>query len=90
MRDNSYKVYIFGYSRALDDFDSKLTEFTAHNLRTFSLRQRFNSQRRIDIYALTVSEEEAKILNQEWDSDMSNEQLKQQVDELGAALILKG
>lgn len=86
----SYKVYIFGYSELLKDFDSKLTEATAHNLRSFFLRQRLNSQRQINIYALTVTKTEADILNEQWDSDMSNEQLKQHLDELGAHIIREG
>lgn len=90
MRENSYKVYIFGYSELLKDFDSKLTEATPHNLRSFFLRQRLNSQRQINIYALTVTEAEANILNEQWDSDMSNEQLKQHIDELGAYIIREG
>lgn len=84
------KVYIFGYSVLLKDFDSKLIEATSHNLRSLFLRQRLNSHRQINIYALTVTEIEAKVLNEEWDSVMSNKQLKQHIDELGACVIREG
>jgi len=82
--------YIFGWSKTLKDFDSKLLVPTGDLFSKFELRQRFNMQRSIDIYGLVLTEEEADVLNEEWDSDMPNEQLKEQLDELGAVVIKKG
>ena len=83
--------YLFGWSTVHKDFDGKFTLATSSSLTRFDLRQRYNSRRKIDLYGVLLTEEEAEVLNQEWDNkDIPNEQLKQQLDELGARVIRKG
>lgn len=86
-KTNIKNLYIFSYSQLLQDFDSKIIIATINNIQRLQLRARLNSQRNIVVYAVILTEKEVDIINKQWESDMCNEQLKQQLDELGAQRV---
>lgn len=87
---SSNKLYVFAYCNLLQDFDTRLMEYSESVLKFFLLKQRFNTSRSIDIYAVILDKQKAEIINKKWSKEIVNKELYKYINELNAVLLFKG